>query len=88
LRSENLYRMIAKCFPEMPTRRMILDNQESPPTIGTVPRVTPHLVVEGEHIYSADAMADFHANLKIKYHRVASRPWLSLGPEPPAPEYR
>jgi hypothetical protein len=42
----------------------------------------------GEHIYSADTLADYHADLKQKYHRVASRPWLPLGPDPPAPAYR
>jgi hypothetical protein len=30
--------------------------------------------------------AEYHAALKHKYERAASRPWLSLPPDPPPPE--
>ncbi|HWE37306.1 MAG TPA: hypothetical protein VG406_12130 [Isosphaeraceae bacterium] len=33
----------------------------------------------------AKALADHHADLRQKYERAASRPWLPLSPDPPAP---
>jgi hypothetical protein len=30
--------------------------------------------------------AEYHAALKLKYERAASRPWVPLDPDPPPPE--
>jgi hypothetical protein len=87
LQSAKLYRSIAKSFPEMSRRRIFGAKEERPPTIVMVPRLDPHLVLMNEHTYSADALADYYADLARKYRRVAMRPWLSLEPDPPAPEY-
>jgi hypothetical protein len=86
--SERLYRSIAKSFPEIHRRRMVGAKEESLPTIVSVPRLDPHLLLMNDHTYSADALADYYADLARKYHRVATRPWLPLEPDPPAPEYR
>jgi hypothetical protein len=76
--SERLYRSIAKAF---------VTNYENLSTSVTVRGPSPHLVLVGEQIYSADVLADYYADLTKKYHRVASRPWLPIEPEPPPPDY-
>ena len=43
------------------------------------------------HIFHANPVLDpklvvYHAALGHKYKYVASHPWLSIGPDPPAPE--
>jgi hypothetical protein len=45
--------------------------------------LSPALVAVGEHTYLAAALAGYHAGLKRKYLYCASRPWLTLPPDPP-----
>ena len=86
--SAKFYRAIAPTIGVIHRRKAVGAHEQNLPTVDTVTPLRPPLIAVDEHIYSADVLAGYHADLKKKYHRVASRPWLTLAPDPPAPEYR
>jgi len=74
LRSEKFYRTLVKSFGVVHRRRAIGSTEENLSAFVTASGLNAHLVAVGENIYSADALADYHAELKEKYRRVASLP--------------
>ncbi len=44
------------------------------------------LPAPGTDVESLRRRADYYAHLKEKYRRAARSPWLSIEPDPPAPE--
>jgi hypothetical protein len=86
--SERFYRSVVKSFGVMHRRQTSAANEENLSILVKNLGWNPHLIVVGEHTYSADALADYYADLTRKNHRVASRPWLPLEPDPPTREYR
>lgn len=43
----------------------------------------PHC--DPQRVERGDALAAYHAALRLKYERAARRPWLPVAPDPPEP---
>jgi hypothetical protein len=48
----------------------------------SVPRSQRPLIIMDGHTYQADTMADYYAEMEESYLHSASRPWISVPPDP------